>query len=64
MGNDGLILVWELASEQRELRVMKVFKLLTGSVPRGIRISRAKENVEIGGELSDNIPHYLINLQS
>ena len=50
LGNDGLILVWELDPEQGALKLMKGFRLLTGSVPVGIRISKAKGNAEIGGE--------------
>jgi hypothetical protein len=50
LGNDGKILVWELVSGQKELKSVKVLKLLTGSVPRSIRISRAKGDAEIGGE--------------
>lgn len=51
LGNDGLILVWELVPDQRQLRLVRGLRLLTGSIPRSIRISKAKGNVEIGGGL-------------
>lgn len=50
LGNDGKILVWELVSGQKELKAVKALRLLTESVPRSIRISRAKGGAEIGGE--------------
>lgn len=49
LGNDGKVLVWELVSGHKELKVVKGLRLLTESVPRSIRVSKAKGNVEIGG---------------
>lgn len=49
LGNDGKILVWELVPDHKELRIVRGLRLLTESVPRGVRISKAKGNVEIGG---------------
>lgn len=50
LGNDGKILVWELVSGHKELKVVRGLRLLTESVPRSIRISKAKGDAEIGGE--------------
>ena len=50
LGNDGKVLIWELVGGQRELRLLQGLQLLTESVPRGVRISRAKGDAEIGGE--------------
>ena len=50
LGNDGKVLVWELVSGREDLRVVKGFRMLTESVPRSIRISKAKGSEEIGGE--------------
>lgn len=50
LGNDGKVLVWELVSGRKELKVVRGLRLLTESVPRSIRISKAKGDAEIGGE--------------
>ena len=50
LGNDGKLLMWEVVSGQRELRPVKAMRLLTESVPRSIRISKAKGDVGIGGK--------------
>jgi len=49
LGNDGKILVWELKRDNSALHLVKGFRLLTESVPRNYRISKAKGTDEMGG---------------
>lgn len=49
LGNDGKVLIWELVSNQKELKLQRGLRLLTESVPRSIRVSKAKGDAEIGG---------------
>ena len=50
LGNDGKIFILELVSGQKELKPLRALRLLTGSVPRSVRISKAKGDSEMGGE--------------
>lgn len=50
LGNDGKVLIWDLVPGQKELKIVRGLRLLTESVPRSIRVSKAKGNVEIGGK--------------
>lgn len=43
------MLIWELLSGQKELRLLKGFRLLTESVPRSLRVGKAKGGGEVGG---------------
>lgn len=56
LGNDGKVLVWDHEPGNKELKIVKGFRLLTESVPRSVRISRAKGSAEIGGNIF--IIHY------
>ena len=49
LGNDCKVLIWELLSGQKELRLLKGFRLLTESVPRSLRVGKAKGGGEVGG---------------
>ena len=49
LGNDGKILIWELKRDSNVLQLVKGFRLLTESVPRNYRISKAKGTDEMGG---------------
>lgn len=49
LGNDGKVFVWELVSGRKELTIIKGFRLLTESIPRSVRISKAKGNTAVGG---------------
>lgn len=55
LGNDGKVLVWELVPGRKELKTVRGLRLLTESVPRSIRISKAKGDTEIGGEFGSLI---------
>ncbi len=55
MGNDGKILIWELLPGKKDLKLFQGFRLLTESVPRSMRISKAKGSAEIGGELDQSV---------
>lgn len=49
LGNDGKILVWKHTPEKRELQLMKGSRLLSGSIPRSLRVGRSKGDIEMGG---------------
>ena len=51
LGNDGKVLLWEHVVGQRELRLLRGYRLLTESIPRSLRVSKAKGEDEIGGGL-------------
>lgn len=46
LGNDGKVLVWAC---EEGVRVVRACRLLTESIPRSIRVSRAKGSTEVGG---------------
>lgn len=48
-GTDGKVLIWDYLEAKRELNLLRGFSLLTESIPRSLRISRAKGDVAIGG---------------
>ena len=50
LGNDGKVLTWELEPKVKTLKVVRGLRLLTESVPRSIRVSKAKGDAEIGGK--------------
>jgi len=50
LGNDGKILIWELLSDNKELKMIRGMRLLTESVPWRLCISKAKGNAAIGGD--------------
>ena len=60
MGTDGKALIWDHVKASKELKLLHGFKFLTESIPRSLRISKAKGDVAIGGMLY--IPHTLITL--
>ena len=41
--------MWELLYSRRELPLVQGLRLLTSSIPAGLRISRAKTDAQIGG---------------
>ena len=47
------MLIWELLSGQKELRLLKGFRLLTENVPRSLRVGKAKGGGEVGGRLRE-----------
>lgn len=49
LGNDGKVLVWACEEGVREVKVVRACRLLTESIPRSIRISKAMGSTEIGG---------------
>ncbi|XP_064382625.1 cytoplasmic dynein 2 intermediate chain 2-like [Halichondria panicea] len=46
LGNDGKVLVWAC---EEGVRVVRACRLLTESIPRSLRVSRAKGSTEVGG---------------
>ncbi len=51
LGNDGKVLVWTWEGNGG-VRVVRACRLLTESIPRSIRVSKAKGSTEVGGELN------------
>ena len=49
VGTDGKVLVWDYVKGQRELKLVYGFSFLTESIPRSLRISKAKGDTAIGG---------------
>lgn len=50
LGNEGKVLIWECQPGQRELKLLKGFRLLTENVPRSLRVGRAKSGGQVGGK--------------
>ena len=51
LGNEGKVLIWECQPGQKELKLLKGFRLLTENVPRSLRVGRAKSGGQVGGKL-------------
>ena len=49
VGTDGKVLIWDHPKGQKELKLVYGFSFLTESIPRSLRISKAKGNAVIGG---------------
>ena len=50
LGNEGKVLIWECQPGQKELKLLKGFRLLTENVPRSLRVGRAKSGGQVGGK--------------
>ena len=55
MGTDGKALIWDHVKASKELKLLCGFKFLTESIPRSLRISKAKGDVAIGGMCKSSI---------
>ena len=55
LGNEGKVLIWECQPRQRELKLLKGFRLLTENVPRSLRVGRAKSGGQVGGKWRGSI---------
>lgn len=51
LGNDGKVLLWKWTAA--ELQLVNGFRLLTESIPRSLRISKAKGDDPMGGEYGE-----------
>ena len=49
VGTDGKVLIWDYLEAKKELKLIRGFSFLTESIPRSLRISRAKGDAAIGG---------------
>lgn len=49
IGTDGKVLIWDYLEARRELKLLRGFSFLTESIPRSLRISKAKGDAAIGG---------------
>ena len=50
LGNEGKVLIWECQPGQKELKLLKGFRLLTENVPRSLRVGKAKSGGQVGGK--------------
>ena len=49
IGTDGKVLVWDYLEAHKELKLLRGYSFLTSSIPRSLRISKAKGDAAIGG---------------
>lgn len=49
ISGDGKLLVWQMSSGSRDLKLVSGFILQTESVPRSMRLSKARGDAEMGG---------------
>ena len=57
VGTDGKVLIWDYLEARKELKLLHGFSFLTESIPRSLRISKAKGNTAIGGMILQ--PQYM-----
>ena len=51
ISGDGKVLVWQMSPGSRDLKLVSGFILQTDSIPRSMRLSKARGDAEIGGML-------------
>lgn len=51
ISGDGKVLVWQMSPGSRDLKLVSGFLLQTDSVPRSIRLSKARGDTEMGGNV-------------
>ena len=49
-GGDGKILIWRLSQSSKSLKLLSAFVVPTDSIPRSLRVSKARGDSMIGGE--------------
>ena len=52
ISGDGKVLVWQMSAGSHDLKLVSGFLLQTDSVPRSLRLSKARGDAEIGGDFS------------
>ena len=53
ISGDGKVLVWQMSPGSHDLKLVSGFILQTESVPRSMRLSKARGDVEIGGTVTN-----------
>lgn len=51
ISGDGKVLVWQMTPGSRDLKLVGGFILQTDSVPRSMRLSKARGDAEMGGDI-------------
>ena len=51
ISGDGKILVWQMSPGSHDLKLVSGFLLQTDSVPRSMRLSKARGDTEMGGNV-------------
>ena len=51
ISGDGKVLVWQMSPGSHDLKLVSGFLLQTDSVPRSMRLSKARGDAEMGGNL-------------
>lgn len=51
ISGDGKVLVWQMTPGSRDLKLVGGFILQTDSVPRSMRLSKARGDAEMGGDV-------------
>ena len=59
VGTDGKVLIWDYVEKSKELRLVQGYSFLTESIPRSLRISKAKGDTAIGGKKMQSIVYSL-----
>ena len=49
-GGDGKILIWRLSHSSKNLKLVSGFVVQTDSIPRNLRVSKAKGDSLVGGK--------------
>lgn len=58
ISGDGKVLVWQMSPGSHDLKLVSGFLLQTDSVPRSMRLSKARGDTEMGG----NVCYFLVYL--
>ena len=51
ISGDGKVLVWQMSPGSHDLKLVSGFLLQTDSVPRSMRLSKARGDAEMGGNV-------------